>query len=415
MKISEGSSTGISTAISPIIRTKLRSSFVGYISSNLSKQISYPYPIRMDIGTPEEPPPKVVIDKLKEAQDKSGFHTYSYNKGESFFLDAIAQYIKERFGVNIDPNKEVTGTPGGANAAMFFLLREIVDNGIVMLPSPGYPFYFSSAGLGEKEICEIPLTPKNKFKPDLKQVLEEYRKRTGSISNLKAVILNYPQNPTGAVSDLDYYRNVVKFAKEQGSLIINDNSFAEIYSPRYTPPQSILQVDGAKDIAIELYSLSKTLRMTGDRVAFAVGNEEVIDLLQHLNLYINIGNIPKAIQYAAAVGLTDNSVRRFIDHNNLEYMERKDLLSAGLEDLGWNDSRNDISRATFFVWNKLPEIDKRSLDFGNELYERAGILTIPGSFFGSTGETFLRMSVLESKDKIAEAIDRLRKSGFIYH
>ncbi len=363
--------------------------------------------VRLDIGTPPNLPPQGIIDKLKEAQDKVGFHTYSEPQGEDFFLDAISKYMEERFGVKLDPKNEIFVISGGTNKAIYTLLTtKFLAKGAVMLPSPGYPAYYSSAKLGERDICTIPLTQNDNYQPDLNKALLS--------NNVNVLIINYPQNPTGVISNLKYFKKVIDFAKEHKIIVISDLSFSEIYPPNGEKPPSIFQIPDAKEVAVEIHGFSKTFNMTGDRIAFLVGNSDIITELIKLTKLETIGNAPKPLQYAAAFALSDPDCRQFVQNQNIEYATRREMMVDGLKDLGWPVSDEHKSRGGFFIWTAVPEKNKTGYEFADDLLERAGILMIPGIFFGQEGENYIRMSLLQEKEILGEVLNSLKQSGFEY-
>lgn len=257
----------------------------------------------------------------------------------------------------------------------------------------------------------MPLSPANNFMPDVDSSIKELD-QCGLIDDVHSLLVNYPHNPTGAVADLNYYRNLIKLAKQYNLLIVSDMAYGEIYNPTGEKPHSIFEIPGAKDVCIEIHTFGKTFSMTGDRAGFVIANRDIINLFETYLKHVHIGNVPKPIQLAVAHGLTSRECMQVVAERNIEYKSRFDLMTNGLRDLDWQI--DNFNRAGFFLWVKVPEAGKTSREFFNDLLCKAGIVVVPGSDFGSEGEGYIRISLTQSREKLAEVLERLRTNGFKY-
>ncbi len=353
--------------------------------------------ISLSIGDPDLPPPPFVLDELcKEAVGLTN-HNYSLSQGEPTFREAIAGWYKSRFGVELNEEKETIALIG-SKEGIANIARAFVNPGdSVLCPDPAYPVYANGATL----LCDgspitMPLLAENGFKPDLEKVGASLKK-----AHAKMMFLNYPNNPTAAVADKAYLREVVEFAAEHKILVCYDNAYSEITFDGYKAP-SILEVDGAKDVAIEFNSCSKIFNMTGDRMGFAVGNARAIEGLRKVKSQIDSGP-PVYIQKVAAKALSNYGsaeVQKHLRNLNRTYQERRDTLVKCLNSMGFKCER---PKATFYVWLDCGE---DSMKFAAKLIDK-GVGVTPGIGFGSYGDHYVRFSITRPKEEIVEACEKM--------
>jgi len=351
--------------------------------------------ISLSIGDPDIPPPPFVLDALREESSNPKNHNYSFSQGEPDYRQAVANWYKGRFGVNLDPKNEVIALIG-SKEGLANIARAFVNPGDhVLVPDPAYPVYANGATI----LCEgipiiMPLLEDNNFKPDLDAVDDR---------SVKIMFLNYPNNPTGSIVDKSELRRIVNFAQDNNVIICYDNAYSEITFDGYRAP-SILEIDGGRDVAIELHSCSKTFSMTGDRIGFAVGNSQIINGLLKVKAQIDSGP-PLYIQKVAVKALesyVNGEPPEYVKKAAQTYAERRDELVNGLKTFGLKCTK---PVATFYVWVKC---GGSSMEFASRLLE-AGVVTTPGIGFGRYGEGYLRFSVTQPKEKIKEACERIAK------
>lgn len=373
-------------------------------------------PIKLHIGAPTEPPPAGVLNKLTESASRPDVHTYADPKGEKVFRDAIETHMRNRYGVVIDPETQVRPAQGSC-PVIYFAMRDLITNpGIVIVPTPGYPPFSIAAEIGKHQVFGIPLTPENNFMPDLALALE-YLQRNGVASNVRAVVINYPHNPTCAVADLGYLEKVVDLAKKYKFKIISDMAYGEAYDPNVPAdkrPHSIFEIQGANEVdIIEPHSLGKTFNATGWRIAFVVfSTVDTVNQNTGETAWNKLAAPWKPFQYATAHGLTDAECLKSLEERNQEYAERYKLMTDGLKKLGWKI--HDYDRGGFFLWGQDPDPRMTSEEFADELLLKTGIVVVPGKLFGDEGEGFFRASLMQPKDTLREALNRLEKNGFRY-
>ena len=354
--------------------------------------------IDLGMGNPDMPTPKPVIEKLKEVADDPKAYGYSASKGISHLRREICRWYKKKYGVNLDPEEEAVVCIGSKEGISHLALA-IFDRGdVVLVPNPTYPSHFYSAIISGASIYDVPLTKENDFVPDLSQPIYD------RFPKPKALILSYPNNPTTQVVEIDFFKEVVRFAKKNDLIIIHDLAYAEICFDGYKAP-SFLQVKGAKDVGVEFYSLSKTYNMAGWRVGFVVGNKDIIRALAKLKSYYDYG-LFTPIQVAAITAL--KLEKKYIRETVETYSKRRDVLCDGLNRIGWEVEK---PKATMYVWAEIPEKFKNmnSMKFAIYLLENAEIAVSPGVGFGKYGEGFVRMALVENEQRIKQAVRSLRK------
>ncbi len=376
-------------------------------------------PISLDIGAPTDTPPKYVIDKLKEALDMEGMHRYSTPKGEAFFLEAVAKRMKNRFGVDVDPKTEICSLIG-SKEGLANIVRELInpaenekDKEIILVPDPGYASYSQMLLVSGGLAYPIPLTMENNFMPDLEEVLDSLKKDGYDEKKVKAVIINYPNNPLGATATKEYYKKVVDFCKKHHYLLISDAAYSDMYFEEGKKPCSALEVEGAKDVTLEFYSFSKPYAMTGWRLGWVCGNKEALGMFAKQKSTIDTG-LFKALQYAAASVLNSEEGEEYIKKANKGFKEKQTILVEGFKKLGWNEKDFVVPDATFYLWIPIPKRYKTSREFTAALLETSGIVAVPGDAFGKYGEGYARISIVAPKEQLHEVIARMEKDGFTY-
>lgn len=354
--------------------------------------------INLGIGDPDLPTPEPIIETLRRAAGDPKHHQYPSYDGMLSFRTAVAEWYLRRFGVTLDPKSEVLTLIGSKEGIGHVPLAFVDPGDVVLVPSPGYPVYPVATSFAGGTSYIMPLVKQNGFLPDLDAIPEEVAQKA------KLMFLNSPNNPTSVVADKKFFQKVVEFARSHQIIVCHDAAYSEIYYDGKRPV-SFLEVDGAKEVGVEFHSLSKTYNMTGWRIGFAVGREEVIAGLGKVKTNIDSG-VFQAIQEAGITALQlDDSVTE-----NLRkiYQERRDVLVPGLKKLGLE---LNSPPAAFYVWMEVPK-GFSSASFTAHLIEKAGIVTTPGNGFGEPGEGYIRMTVTTSKDRLTEAVERLQKTGW---
>jgi len=375
-------------------------------------------PISLSMGAPVAPPPKFVIDKLKAALDIEGIHSYSTPKGEPFFREAAAKYMQRRFGVEVDAQKEVFSLIGSKEGianmirALINPTKEEFDRDIIMIPDPAYASYKEMIKTSGGAAYSIPLTLENNFMPDLDEVMENLKKDGYDAKKVKALMINYPNNPLGATATFDYLKKVVEFCKKHNILLMSDNAYADMYFDEKDKPHSILEVEGAKDIAVEFYSFSKPYAMTGWRLGWICGNAEAVGIFGKLKSTIDTG-LFKVLQKAASEVLNSAEGDEYIKQANIGFKKKQEILVKGLQELGW-DFANRVPSATFYLWLPIPQRYKTSKDFTDDLMKKSGVVAVPGNAFGRYGEGYFRISIVCSDENLYNVIERMKQDGFYF-
>ena len=354
--------------------------------------------INLGIGDPDLPTPAPIIESLAQAAKNPKHHQYPSYEGMLSFRNAVAEWYQRRFGVKLDAADEVLTLIGSKEGIGHIHLAFVDPGDVVLVPSPGYPVYPVGTSFCGGVSHLMPLTKANGFLPDLNAIPKEVARKA------KLMWLNSPNNPTSVVMTKEYFKRVVAFAQEHQVIVCHDAAYSEIYYDGQRPA-SFMEVDGAKDVGVEFHSLSKTYNMTGWRLGFAVGNKAVLAGLGKVKSNLDSG-VFEAVQAAGitALGLDDavtDTIRNI-------YQERRDTLIPGLKQLALEV---DAPPAAFYVWVAVPK-GYTSASFTAHLLEKAGIVTTPGNGFGAPGEGYIRMTVCTSKDRLAEAVERIKKAGF---
>jgi alanine-synthesizing transaminase len=350
--------------------------------------------IDMGMGNPDLPTPKHIVDKLVEAARNPRNHRYSLSRGIPKLRLAICNWYKRKYNVDLDPETEAIATIGAKEGLSHLVLATMGPGDIALVPSPTYPIHTYSVIIAGADVRSISLTSgEGDFVERAERAIKMMWPRP------KMMILSFPHNPTTQVVDLDFFKRVVAFAKEHKMLVIHDLAYADLVFDGYKAP-SILQVHGAKDVAVEMYSMSKGYSMPGWRVGFVVGNKRLVGALTRMKSYLDYG-IFQAIQVAATVAL--NGPQRVVDEAVEIYRKRRDCLVEGFARIGWEFEK---PKGTMFVWAPIPEPFRQmgSVEFSKLLLTRAKVAVSPGIGFGEHGEGFVRFALVENEHRIRQAI-----------
>jgi LL-diaminopimelate aminotransferase len=349
--------------------------------------------ISLGIGDPDIPTPSHVIERLCQAAQDPQNHRYPESEGLPEFRNNIAQWYKGRFGVTLDPDREVLPLIGAKEGIGHIALCFIDPGDIALVPDPGYPVYSIGTMFAGGSSHYMPLIEDNDFLPDLDSIPADIAGKA------KVLWINYPNNPTAAVAELEYFERVVAFANKYNIAVCHDGPYTEVAFDGYRPV-SFLEVAGAKDVGIEIHSLSKSYNMTGWRVGMAVGNAGIIDALRRVKSNLDSG-IPQAIQYAAMEALT-GSQDCVTEHNEI-YQRRRDRLLQTLNQIGL---KANPPRASLYIWARVPD-GYNSIEFATTLLDEAGIVVTPGVGYGKHGEGYIRLSLTTPDERLEEAMVRL--------
>lgn len=353
--------------------------------------------IDLGVGDPDLPTPKFIVEKMQEAVADPATHRYPMYSGLSRFREAVARWYKRRFDVDLDPDTEVITLIGCKEGLAHLPLGVNNPGDVNLVTTPAYPVYRMGTLFAGGNPYAVPLLRENNFLPDFHQIPPIEAR------DAKLFFFNYPNNPTAATADLDFFKQVADFCREYQITAVHDACYTELAFDDYRPP-SFLQVPGAKDIGIEFHSLSKTYSMTGWRLGMAVGNREVLAALGKIKSNIDSGAFD-AIQVAGIVAL-DSDQQSVRDYCRI-YQERRDVVVNGLKKLGY---QVETPKATFYVWMSTPP-GMTSMDFAAKVLEQAGVVVVPGNGFGDPGEGFVRLALTVGRDRLEEAVQRLGKVG----
>ncbi|MFD0670357.1 pyridoxal phosphate-dependent aminotransferase [Cohnella sp. GCM10027633] len=353
--------------------------------------------INLGQGNPDQPTPRAIVDRLKQAADNPLYHKYPPFRGYPFLKQAVAKRYKEDYGVDLDPDREIAILFGGKTGLVELSQCLLNPGDVCLVPDPGYPDYWSGVALAGAEMAFMPLTADNAFLPDYGSLAPDALKRA------KLMFLNYPNNPTAATADASFYEVTVAFAEKNGIVVASDFAYGAIGFDG-NRPVSFLQTPGAKEVGIEFYTLSKSYNMAGWRVGFAVGNAQIVEMINLIqdHMYCSLFG---GIQEAAAEALTgpQDSVRELV----ATYEKRRDTLYGALSEIGWDAPK---PAGSFFCWLPIPH-GYSSVAFANKLLEEADIVVAPGTGFGSSGEGYVRLGLLTGEDRLREVAARIGKLG----
>lgn len=351
--------------------------------------------IDLGVGDPDIPTPNFIIEKLYEAAKDPKNHRYALDQGMPELKQAIAEWYKQRFGVDLNPEKEVLPLIGSKEGIAHIPIAFLDKGDCVLVPDPCYPPYRNATILADGKPQAMALRQSNGFLPDLGSI------NPGVAQKAKLMFLNYPNNPTSATAEKDFFEKVVTFAGNYNIIVCHDAAYSELTFDGYKAG-SFLELPGAKEVGVEFHSLSKTFNMTGWRIGWVCGNEAVISALARVKSNIDSG-IFQAIQIAAIAALKEGA--SVIEQNTKIYAQRREVFVEGLKNLGWKIEK---PKATFYVWLKLPRKAKSSIEFAQVLLERANIIATPGVGFGKYGEGYVRFALTVDKEKLKEAVERMK-------
>lgn len=354
--------------------------------------------IDLGMGNPNIPTPKHIVDKLVEAAKKGRNHRYSASAGITKLRDAIAKWYKRRFKVEVDPDTEAIATIGAKEGLSHLVLATISPGDVVFAPNPTYPIHPYSVIIAGGDLRSIPIGPDRDFFEDLLTATKQTWPKP------KMLIISYPHNPTTAIVDRQFFEKLVEFCREHEILVIHDFAYADLVFDGYKPP-SFLQIPGAKEIGVEMFSLSKSYSMPGWRVGFCVGNPNLVGALRRLKSYLDYG-IFQPIQIASIIALNGpyDCVKEIVE----SYRKRRDTLVDGLNRIGWPLEK---PKATMFVWAKIPEpyLKMGSVEFSKMLIKKAKVAVSPGIGFGQYGDDYVRFALVENPHRIRQAIKGIKQ------
>jgi alanine-synthesizing transaminase len=372
------------------------------IIDNLKKQARWAGEDVVDLafGNPDVPSPEVAVEKLAEAARNPRNHRYSLSRGLPKLREALAGLYARRFGVELDPETEVINTIGAKEGFSHLMWTLLQPGDAALVPSPSYPIHIYGPLFAGADVRQVPLG--DNAAEFFEALVEGYRY---SWPKPRVIVLSFPHNPTTTCVDGEFMQKVVDFAREHEVVVVHDFAYADLGFDGYDPP-SILQAEGAKEVAVELYSLTKSFSMAGWRVAFMAGNREMVAALAKLKSYLDYGTF-QPIQIAATV--TMNEAAEYPTQVRDIYQARRDVLCDGLARIGWDVPR---PQATMFVWAPIPQpyLEKGSVEFASDLVNEANVATSPGVGFGPGGDGFVRFALIENEQRINQAVRNLRRS-----
>ena len=376
-------------------------------------------PISLSMGAPTMNPPKKMIERLKEILDEDSIHTYSIPKGEPYFRKAIAQRMKNRFGVDLDFENEIFSLIGSkegiANLVRFITTpkSQELEKDVIMIPDPCYASYLQFINCSGAKAYPMPLTKENDYKPDVEKIYNQIIKDGYKRENIKALFINYPNNPLGVSTTKEYVKTVIDFCKKHDILLVSDAAYCDLYFEEDEKPFSIFELEGAKDIGIEFYSFSKPYAITGWRLGWVCGNKDVITRFGKGKSTLDNG-IFKALQKVCAEYVNTQDGDKYIEEGNKLYKRKQAIMVKGFKELGWPIDEKTVPHTTFYLWLPIPKRYKSSFEFCQDALQKSGVVLVPGNAFGNCGEGFFRLSYVCSDEQLQEVIDRFKQDGFYY-
>ncbi len=360
--------------------------------------------VDLGMGNPDLPPAPHIVEKLCEVAKRDNVHGYSASKGIPRLRKAICDFYRRRYGVELDPEREAILTIGAKEGYSHLMLAMLEPGDTVLVSNPTYPIHYYAPIIAGGDAISVPIIPDEgeDFEESfLRRIHDTLR---GSFRKPRAIVLSFPHNPTTLCVSLDFFREVVKLAKREEVWLIHDFAYADLGFDGYEPP-SILQVEGAKEVAVELYSMSKGFSMAGWRVAFLVGNEVLIKNLAHLKSYLDYG-VFTPIQVASIIAL--DSPYEIVEKNREVYRRRRDVLVEGLNRIGWQVEK---PKGSMFLWARIPSwVGMNSLDFSLFLLREAKVAVSPGIGFGEYGEGYVRFALVENEHRIRQAVRGIKRA-----
>ncbi len=353
--------------------------------------------IDLGMGNPDQPTPQHIVDKLCEAAQDGRNHRYSMSRGIPGLRRAVCAWYKRRFDIDLDPETEAIATIGSKEGLAHLAVAITSPGDLVLTPNPAYPIHPYGFIIAGADIRHVPMGPGRDYFEDVQKAVRDSWPRP------KILVVNFPSNPTAQVVDLDFYIKLVAFARENGLIVISDIAYAEICFDDYRCP-SILQVSGAKDVAVEFYSLSKSYNMPGWRMGFMVGNAEIVAALAKIKSYLDYGTF-QPLQIASCAAL--NGPQECVEQIRLMYQSRRDVMIDGLHKMGWMAEK---PKATMFIWAEIPDAFKTmgSLEFSKQLLAGGGVALSPGIGFGEYGDHYVRIALIENEHRIRQALRGMR-------
>lgn len=354
--------------------------------------------IDLSMGNPDGDTPKHIVDKMVEVAQRPGTHGYSASRGIPRLRKAISDWYKRRWGVDIDPDKEAIVTIGSKEGIAHLMLATCDRGDTVLVPNPSYPIHIYGSIIAGADVRSVRMGPGIDFFSEFERAVTETTPKP------KLMILGFPSNPTAQCVDLDFFEKLVALAKKHGVYIVHDLAYADIVYDGFKAP-SIMQVPGAKDVAVEFFTMSKSYNMAGWRIGFMVGNRELVGALTRIKSYHDYGTFTP-IQVGAIEAL--NGPQECVEEVRKEYEHRRDVMVKGLHDLGWMVEK---PKASMYIWAELPEFYKSmgSVEFSKRLLEKAKVAVSPGIGFGEYGEGFVRIALIENADRIRQALRGIRQ------
>ncbi len=362
--------------------------------------------IDMSMGNPDGSTPQHIVDKLVEASKRPNTHGYSVSKGIPRLRRAISQWYRRRYAVEIDPDSEAIVTIGSKEGLAHLMLATLDRGDTVLVPNPSYPIHIYGAVIAGADIRSVPMAPGIDFFEALQRAIRE------SIPKPKMMILGFPSNPTAQCVDLAFFERVVELARQHNILVVHDLAYADITFDGFVAP-SIMQVPGAREIAVEFFTMSKSYNMAGWRIGFMVGNQELVAALARIKSYHDYGTFTP-IQVAAIAAL--EGPQDCVEEIRQTYQKRRDVLAKGLHEAGW---AVEVPKASMYIWAEIPEPYRAagSLEFAKRLLADAKVAVSPGVGFGEYGDHFVRFALIENEQRIRQAVrgikEMFRKDGFV--
>jgi len=353
--------------------------------------------IDLGMGNPDQPTPQHIVDKLCEAAQDGRNHRYSVSRGIPGLRRAICAWYKRKFDVDLDPETEAIATIGSKEGLAHLAVAITSPGDLILAPNPAYPIHPYGFIIAGADIRHVPMGPGRDYFEDVQKAVRDSWPRP------KVLIVNFPSNPTAQVVDLDFYVKLIDFAHENNLIVISDIAYAEICFDGYQCP-SILQVPGAKEVAVEFYSLSKTYNMPGWRMGFMVGNAEIVAALAKIKSYLDYGTF-QPLQIASCAAL--NGPQACVEEIRSMYQSRRDVMIDGLHKMGWMAEK---PKASMFIWAEIPDDFKAmgSLEFAKKLLKKGGVAVSPGIGFGDYGDHFVRIALIENEHRSRQALRGIR-------
>ncbi|HXR58055.1 MAG TPA: alanine transaminase [Burkholderiales bacterium] len=362
--------------------------------------------IDLSMGNPDGPTPQHIVDKLVEASKRPDTHGYSVSKGIPRLRKAICEWYRRRYGVELDMDSEAIVTIGSKEGLAHLMLATLERGDTVLVPNPSYPIHIYGAIIAGADIRSVRMTPGVDFFAELERAIRELTPKP------KMIILGFPSNPTAQCVDLDFFTKIISLAKQHDILVVHDLAYADITFDGYKAP-SIMQVPGARDVAVEFFTMSKSYNMAGWRIGFMVGNKDLVHALGRIKSYHDYGSFTP-IQVASIVAL--EGPQECVEEVRKTYEKRRDVMVKGLHDIGW---MVENPKASMYIWAKIPDFygNMGSIEFTKHLLEQAKIAVAPGIGFGDYGDTHVRIALIENEHRLRQAVrgirDMFRKDGLL--